>query len=560
MQQYKLMDTDVLVIGSGGAGLRAAIEAFDVGVKVLIISKSGIGKAHTINAEGGVNAALGNVDKEDNWKIHYEDTLKEGHYLSNKKMAEILVKEAIDSVLELARWGLPFNKTNEGKLDQRYFGAHSYRRTCYAADRTGLAILKTLIKQVKKRKIKYIDGIIVTSILAKSNFVYGVTCVNFKTGEFFVIQAKAIILATGGFTRVYKVSTHPEESYGDGIAMAYRIGTELQDMEMIQFHPTGMAFPAKYRGILATEALRGEGAKLYNSKGERFMGKYDAKRMELSARDIIARAIYTEIEEGRGTKNNGVWLDITHLDPKVIKKKLPKMYKQFLKLAKTDITKEKIEVTPTAHYSMGGIKVNSTTTETKTRGLFVAGEISAGLHGANRLGGNSLAETLVFGRRAGVFAAKLAKKTKFQEMDLARIKKEYKRITSPFKRGRKLEITEHMLKEKVRKVMWEYAGVKRDEKMLKLGLNEINKIKKLANKISVSGSLKRNHGWLDFLDTDNMLVVCEAIVRSALMRKESRGAHWRSDYLEKNDKEWLVNIICRQVNGKMLLEKAKVIL
>lgn len=556
MKKHKIINTDVLIIGSGGAGLRAAIEAFDSGVNVLILSKSGIGKAHTINAEGGVNAAFGNVDRQDNWKVHYEDTLKEGHYLGNRKMTKILAKEAIDRVSELDKWGLPFNRTKDGKIDQRYFGAHTFRRTCYAADRTGFEILRTLIRQVKKRKVKYLNSIVVTTILTKKNFVKGVTCVNFKTGEFFLIRAKTIILATGGFTRIYKISTHPEESYGDGIAMSYRIGAELQDMEMIQFHPTGMAFPTKYRGILATEALRGEGAMLFNAKNERFMERYDSKRMELSARDVIARATYTEIEEGRGTEHGGVWLDITHVDPKIVKKKLSKMYKQFLELANTDITKARIEVTPTAHYTMAGIKVDPVTTETKVKGLFAAGEVTGGLHGANRLGGNSLAETFVFGRRAGLFASRLAKRSNLDKIEPREVAKEYKRITLPF--AKKHKIIGHLLKEKIRELMWEYAGLKRNEKNLRVALKEINRIKHLAKRISVSGHLKRNHAWVDFLDINNMLIVCEALIRSALMRKESRGAHWRSDYLEKNDKNWKVNIVCRKVDGRMILQKVKV--
>jgi succinate dehydrogenase / fumarate reductase flavoprotein subunit len=446
----------------------------------------------------------------------------------------------------------------KGKIDQRYFGAHRYRRTCYAADRIGLEILRTLVRQVKKRKIRYKEGIVVTSILVKNKQVYGVTAVDFRTGKFFVVKAKSIIIATGGCTRVYKFSTHPEESYGDGIAIAYKAGAELIDMEMIQFHPTGMVYPAKYRGTLATEALRGEGAYLLNAHGERFMKKCDPQRMELSARDVVARAIWNEVREGRGTKHGGVWLDIRHVDPKIIKTKLPKMYKQFKVLAGQDITKEKIEVYPTAHYTMGGIRVNPVTTETKIHGLFAAGETTGGLHGANRLGGNSLAETVVFGKRAGEFAAKFARRIDFQDIDFAQIKKEYERILSPFKRLKKLKLNVHRLKEKIREIIWNYAGIARTEKSLRIAFKKLNEIKKSYNQLSVSGSLKRNHAWLDYFDIGNMLICCEAIVRSALIRKESRGAHFRLDFTEKDDRNWLANNICKQKNGRMILQKVKV--
>ncbi len=556
MKKIPIMDCNVLVIGTGSAGLRAAIEAHDKKAKVLLVSTSGIGKAHSINAEGGINAALGNVDKEDNWKIDFEDTLKEGHDLGNKKMIEILCKESIDRVLELDKWGLPFDRTKNGKIDQRYFGAHRYRRTCYSADRTGFEIVKTLVKQVKKRKIKYLDGIVVTSILVKNNSAYGVTCVDFKTGKFFAIRSKAIVLAIGGYTKVYKVCTHPEESFGDGVAMAFRAGCELQDMEMVQFHPTGMAYPKKALGILATEAFRGEGAKLFNANNERFMQKYDPKRMELSARDVIARAIYREIEGGRGTEHNAVWLDITQIDHATVRKKLPKMYKQFLFLANKDITKERVEVTPTAHYTMGGIRVDPETTETNVKNLLVVGEASAGLHGANRLGGNSLAETLVFGKRAGFFASKL-RHSKLKKIDRKQIEKEYERIIVPLNKKFKKGMNVNRIKEDIRQIMWDFVGIKRDVKKLKIGLQEIRKIKKSEKKISISGSLKKNHDWLHFINVHNMLLICESVIKSALMRTESRGAHWRADYPQKDDKNWKANIICRNVKGKLVLQKVK---
>ncbi|MDG6957588.1 MAG: FAD-binding protein, partial [Nitrososphaerota archaeon] len=398
---------DVLVIGAGGAGMRAAIGAFDKGAKTLIVCKTLLGKAHTVMAEGGIAAALGDVDPEDSWEVHFSDTIVEGQHIGNWHMAEIFAKEAIDRVYELEQYGALFDRTKEGKISQRAFGAHTYRRLCHIGDRTGLELIRTLEDQVVKRGIPFMDEVAITGILkdGKGGRASAALGIDIKSGKLILFRFKAVILATGGFGRIYEVTSNSYESTGDGIALAYKAGAELADMEMIQFHPTGMIYPAGVRGLLVTEGVRGDGGILTNALGERFMSKYDAKRMELSARDVVARAIYSEITAGRGTKNGAVYLDISHKGADYIKQRLPSMYYQFLEFAGVDITKQKMEVAPTVHYQMGGVKVDPESCRTSVNGIYAAGEVASGLHGANRLGGNSLSDILVFGRRAGEAAA-----------------------------------------------------------------------------------------------------------------------------------------------------------
>ncbi|MHB1909564.1 MAG: FAD-binding protein [Nitrososphaerales archaeon] len=551
---YGTISCDVLVVGAGGAGMRAAIETFDRGANTLIVCKSLLGKAHTVMAEGGIAASLANVDPQDDWKVHFSDTIVEGQQLSNWRMVEIFAKESPERVLELEYYGALFDRTPDGKIMQRPFGAHSYRRLCYIGDRTGLELIRTLEDQVLKRKIPYLDEVEITGIFKDptNGETSGALAIKIRTGELLVIRCKSIILATGGCGKVYTVTSNSWESTGDGLALAYRAGAELMDMEMIQFHPTGMIYPVGVRGLLITEAVRGEGGILTNAKGERFMEKYDPKRLELSARDVVARSIYTEIVEGRGTQNGAVYLDIRHRGADYIKNKLPSMYYQFLEFANVDITKEKMEVAPTVHYQMGGVKVVPETCETNVKGLFAAGEVACGLHGANRLGGNSLSDILVFGRRAGIAAAERAKNTPEQNISPDDISKEISRILAPFKTVNGANPFE--LKEQIAATMWKYVGIVRNEQDLQKGLEEIGKIKLESKNVQAKGARAFNQSWADSMAVWNMLLDCEAIIRSALMRKESRGAHTRSDYPKKDDANWLVNIITKLKDGQLVQE------
>jgi len=456
-------------------------------------------------------------------------------------------------VYELEQYGALFDRTKEGKISQRPFGAHTYRRLCHIGDRTGLELIRTLQDQVIKRSIPFMDEVAVTKIFTdpKTSRASGAIGIDIKSGRLILFKAKAVILATGGCGRVYQVTSNSYESTGDGIAMAYRAGAELMDMEMIQFHPTGMIYPAGVRGILVTEAVRGEGGILTNSQGERFMSKYDPKRMELSARDVVARAIYSEIVAGRGTKNGAVYLDVSHRGEAYIKNKLPSMYDQFLEFAGIDITKEKMEVAPTVHYQMGGIRVDPETTESSIKGLYAAGEVACGLHGGNRLGGNSLSDILVFGRRAGAAAAATAASVGSPEINSSDIEKEIDRMLVPFSQGE--GTSPLLLKEEIAKNMWQHVGIIRNEEDLQAGLQEVQRMKAVAETVRAKGSRRYNQSWLDSLQVWDMLLGCEAIIRSALERKESRGAHARSDYPAKDDK-WLVNIITVEKGGEMIHE------
>ncbi len=552
---YARKSTDVLIIGAGGAGMRAAIAAYDAGSSVTIVSKSILGKAHTVMAEGGIAASVANVDSKDNWQTHFSDTYVEGGDISNWKMAEILAKEAPERVYELESYGAIFDRTPEGKIMQRAFGGHTYRRLCHVGDKTGLELMRTLEDQLLHRKIDVIDEFYVTKLIVDSEGkVAGAFGIRLSNGEFVAIDAKTVIIATGGCGRVYRVTSNSWESTGDGIGLAYDIGAELMDMEMIQFHPTGMVYPPGVEGILVTEGVRGEGGILLNSKHERFMLKYSPKRKELDTRDVVARSIYAEIQKGNGTEHGGVYLDISYMGKSFILSKLPAMYSQFLKFANVDITKQPMEVAPTVHYQMGGIRVDPETGAASVKGLFAAGECTSGLHGANRLGGNSLADILVFGKRAGTAAGKYAKAAKSAKIADSIYSAEERRVSSFL--NEKGENPYYVIND-LRDSMSNHVGIIRSETELNIALESILAFKKEYLKVGVNGKHAYNKGLLACLELGNMLIACEGIVRSALMRKESRGAHARSDFPERSEK-WHVNIICRRSSGKMKLDTREV--
>jgi succinate dehydrogenase / fumarate reductase flavoprotein subunit len=533
--------TQVLVIGTGGAGLRAAIELHNRGFGVLVVGKRPKTDAHTVLAEGGINAALGTLDPADTWAIHAADTLKEGSFLSHPLMVERLCRDAPRAIEELVRYGVPFAREADGQLSQRYFGAHRYRRTCFVGDYTGLEIIRALVREADRLQIQILERVYVSHLLSVGGRVNGALGFRLEDGQGVLVQAGAVLLATGGHTHIYQRSTaRKRESTGDGMALAFGAGADLADMELVQFHPSGMVWPVETDGLLVTEAVRGEGGQLRNQLGERFMARYDARRMELSTRDRVALANYTEIAAGRGSPHGGVWLDISHRPAEMIHARLPRMVEQFAAVG-VDITREPMEVAPTAHYSMGGVWVDPLTHATAVPGLFAAGEVAAGVHGANRLGGNSLAEILVFGRiaaeQAGVFAAR-EPAPPLDEALAAHHRSELARL------GTLDGAHQRALIAALRTTMWECAGVVRSEPVLEQGLERLAVIGRDAE----TGPA----GEADVpaaLDLRAMLLTAEATIRSALERTESRGAHQRSDY-SATDPAWRRNIRIRPGAGE----------
>jgi succinate dehydrogenase / fumarate reductase flavoprotein subunit len=519
---------NVLVIGTGAAGLRAAIAAHQAGREVVVVGKRRRDDAHTVLAAGGINAALGTVDPQDSWQQHFADTLREGYFLADPRVVELMAREAPAAVLELADWGAPFARTPDGRLDQRFFGAHRWRRTCYAGDWTGRAILRTLVAKVAELGLNMVDNQYVSQLLVSDGVCFGALAFDLETGERTVFQADAVVLAAGGHTRIWRrSSSRRDENTGDGMYLALRAGCRLQDMELVQFHPTGMVAPEEAAGTLVTEAVRGEGGHLKNALGERFMARYDSERMELSARDRVALANYTEIAEGRGGPNGGVFLDITHLGKDAILEKLPRMYRQFLEYQLLDISQKPMEVAPTAHYSMGGVVVDPQTHATDVAGLYAAGEVTAGLHGANRLGGNSLAETVVFGRRAGEAAAGYSASRDLQLRDRGTVRGADEMLSSFIRPGRQFA---RPLQRALRDAMWETCGVVRDQAGLQHGLERIAELGELAREVDVRPT---SEGFADLahaLDLRASLVSAEATLLGALARQESRGAHQRRDF------------------------------
>jgi succinate dehydrogenase / fumarate reductase flavoprotein subunit len=542
---------NVLVIGTGGAGLRAAIAARQAGVDVVVIGKRSRLDAHTVLAAGGINAALGTVDPEDSWQQHFADTVREGYSLSDPRVVEIMTSEAPAAINELAAWGCPFARTSDGKLDQRYFGAHTHRRTCYAGDYTGRAVLTTLADQVQELDIPVIEDQYVSRLLTADGQCFGALAFDLHTGDRTVFEADAVVLCAGGHTRIWRrSSSRRDENYGEGMWLAFQAGARLMDMELVQFHPTGMLLPEEAAGTLVTEAVRGEGGRLYNAKGERFMERYDPERMELSSRDRVALANYTEITEGRGGPNGGVFLDVTHLGKDVILKKLPRMYRQFVEYQMLDIAKEPMEVAPTAHYSMGGIVVDPPSHATDVDGLYAAGECTAGLHGANRLGGNSLVETLVFGRRAGEAAARFSRESESQIRSKPAVDEAHADLHSLIHNGTELS---RALQRAIRNVMWERCGVVREASDLEQALGMLDEIRSVLPSVDVRPS---EEGWGDLaqvLDIQAMLGTAEATLRGAIARKETRGAHNRSDFPELDPAMDVNFVVGRSGDARMML-------
>jgi succinate dehydrogenase / fumarate reductase flavoprotein subunit len=534
--------SNVLVIGSGAAGLRAAIAAHEAGRQVTVLGKRLRKDAHTVLAAGGINAALGTVDPEDSWQQHFADTLREAYLLSDPRTVEIMAREAPDAVLELAEWGCDFARRPDGSLDQRYFGAHTYRRTCYAGDYTGRAMLHTLADHAAALGMTVLENVYVSRLLVRDGTCFGAYAFDIGSGERTVFLADAVVLAAGGHTRLWRrSSSRRDENTGDGMALALQAGCRLADMELVQFHPTGMVAPEEMAGTLVTEAVRGEGGHLRNADGERFMQRYDPQRMELSTRDRVALANYTEIAEGRGTSNGGVWLDISHRSKDEIVEKLPRMYRQFLESQMLDISAHPMEVAPTAHYSMGGVVVEPQDHSTDVEGLFAAGEVAAGLHGANRLGGNSLVETLIFGRRAGAAAAERSANLEVSlrarsviadaQADLDGLIREGEEFARPLQRA-------------LRDALWEHCGVVRDEEGLKEGLARVADLREAAGSVDVRPTSEGFGDLAHALDLRAALLTAEATILGAIERRETRGAHIRSDHPDL-DERLRVNLVVR---------------
>jgi succinate dehydrogenase / fumarate reductase flavoprotein subunit len=576
MASYATYSYDVLVIGAGGAGLRAAIEAANAGVTVGLICKSLLGKAHTVMAEGGMAAALANNDDRDNWKVHFADTMRGGQYINNWRMAELHAKEAPDRVRELEAWGAVFDRTPDGRINQRNFGGHRYPRLAHVGDRTGLELIRTLQDHTVYLGVTVHMEHTVIDLLMDGGRAAGVVAYDRERGRFHVFSANAVILATGGVGRAYKITSNSWEGTGDGHALAFRAGAELIDMEFIQFHPTGMVWPSSVKGILVTEGVRGEGGVLKNSEGRRFMfddipdnykpqtasdeeegwrytqGDKSARRPpELLTRDHVSRCINREVKAGRGSPHGGVYLDIAWITSKLsngeehIKRKLPSMYHQFKELADLDITKTPMEVGPTTHYIMGGVRVDADSQMSSIPGLFAAGECASGINGANRLGGNSLSDLIVFGKRAGEYAASFARKQGKVAVDDGAVERAIKTSLVPFERGAGGE-NPYKVQEDLQETMQSLVGIVRQENEMMEAYHRLQTYKERASRLGVSGHREYNGGWHTAIDVHNLLAVSEAITISAVERKESRGGHFREDYPDKVAEFGTINIMVRR--------------
>ena len=577
MAEYTITEHDVLVIGAGGAGLRAAIESAAAGARVGLVCKSLLGKAHTVMAEGGAAAAMANVDERDSWRVHFADTLRGGQYLNNWRMAELHAREAPARIHELEAWGAVFDRTPDGRILQRNFGGHRYPRLAHVGDRTGLEMIRTLQdRTVHRENITVHMECTVLTLLRDGGRIAGAVGYDRERGRFRIWRSGAVVLATGGIGKAYKITSNSWEYTGDGHALAYQAGAELMDMEFVQFHPTGMIWPPSVRGILVTEGVRGEGGVLLNKDGRRFMfddipenyraqtadspeegwrytqGDKNARRPpELLTRDHVARCIMREVKAGRGSPHGGVYLDIAWIKKKLsgaeahIKRKLPSMYHQFKELGDIDITKEPMEVGPTTHYIMGGIRVDGDSQMSTIPGLFAAGECAAGINGANRLGGNSLSDLLVFGKRAGEYAAQFAKENKRVAVDPVKVQRATDDALKPFEHGGKSE-NPYTIQADLQEMMQALVGIVRTEEEMQQAVQEIAKLKERAGRAGVIGHREYNPGWHTAIDLKNLLAVSEAIARSAIERKESRGGHFREDFPDKNPEFATFNIVTRQ--------------
>ena len=586
MADYPVHQYDVLVIGAGGAGLRAAIEASAAGVSVGVISKSLLGKAHTVMAEGGIAAALANVDERDNWRVHFADTMRGGQYVNNWRMAELHAREAPDRVRELEAWGALFDRTPDGRILQRNFGGHRYPRLAHVGDRTGLEMIRTLQDHGIHQGISFHAECTMITLLKDDGRVVGAFGYERERGRFQVFQAKAVVLATGGLGRAYSITSNSWEGTGDGHALAYRAGAPLIDMEFIQFHPTGMIWPPSVRGILVTEGVRGEGGVLKNNQGRRFMfddipanyrsqtadneeegwrytqGDKTARRPpELLTRDHVARCIRREVKEGRGSPHGGVYLDISWISQRLpgaaelIKKKLPSMYHQFKELGDIDITKEAMEVGPTTHYAMGGVRVDADTQMSGLPGLFAAGECASGINGANRLGGNSLSDLLVFGRRAGEYAAQFAKQHAAGSLDRHQIDEAARESEQPFARAA-AGINPFAVQAELQEMMQDLVGIVRNESEMREALVRLAALRAKAAQAGIAGHREYNNGWHTSIDLGNLLTVSEAITHSALERRESRGGHFREDFPEKSAEFGQLSVsVRRNAAGEMVVAR-----
>ncbi|MBM62515.1 MAG: fumarate reductase/succinate dehydrogenase flavoprotein subunit [Acidobacteria bacterium] len=584
---YESYEHDVLVIGAGGAGLRAAIEASSAGVSVGLVCKSLLGKAHTVMAEGGMAAALANVDDRDDWKVHFADTMRGGQYLNNWRMAELHAQEAPARARELEAWGAVFDRTKDGRILQRNFGGHKYPRLAHVGDRTGLEMIRTLQDHGIHQGIDVHMECTIVELLKDGDRVVGAFGYDRERGRFQLFSARAVVLASGGIGRAFKVTSNSWEYTGDGHALAYRAGADLMDMEFVQFHPTGMVWPSSVRGILVTEGVRGEGGVLRNSNGKRFMfedipdlylsstaddeeegwrytqGDKNSRRPpELLTRDHVARCIVREIKEGRGSPHQGVFLDIAWIKERLpngaehIKKKLPSMYHQFKQLAGIDITEEPMEVGPTTHYVMGGIRVDPDSQMSTVPGLFAAGECAAGLHGANRLGGNSLSDLLVFGQRAGQYAASFAKEQGAASINQGQVEEVARQALEPFERGEGNVEGPYQVQFDLQDMMQAQVGIVRTEGDIQKAIDEFPTLRSRADRVGVQGNREYNAGWHTALDLRNLLMVAEAVARSAILRRESRGAHFREDYLQKDAEQGKLNTVVRlDSSGEMQVKQ-----
>ena len=590
MADYPIHEYNVLIVGAGGAGLRAAIESSNSGAKTGVVTKSLLGKAHTVMAEGGMAASMGNVDDRDNWKVHFADTMRGGQYLNHCRMAEIHAKEAPARVRELEAWGAVFDRTKDGRILQRNFGGHRYPRLAHVGDRTGLEMIRTLQDHGIHQGIEFHMETTVLTLLLDGGRCVGAFAYDRERGRFRVFHAKAVVLATGGIGRAFQVTSNSWEYTADGHSLAYHAGAALLDMEFVQFHPTGMVWPPSVKGILVTEGVRGEGGVLRNKDGKRFMfddipplyksqtadsedegwaytqGDKSCRRPpELLTRDHVARCINREVKAGRGSPHGGVFLDIAWIKEKLpnaaehIKKKLPSMYHQFKQLADIDITQVPMEVGPTTHYMMGGVQVEPESQMSSVPGLFAAGECGAGLHGANRLGGNSLSDLLVFGKRAGEYAAKFAKEHSAAKVPMDQVEAGATKALEPFERGAAGE-NPFAIQHELQKLMQDLVGIVRREDEMQQALEKIAALRVRAAKAGITGNREYNTGWHTALDLDSLLIVSEIVAKAALERKESRGAQFRDDYPEKSEEWGKVNLrVTMDAGGNPIVARTPVV-